>query len=50
MNTALLVIDTACRHATTLGFDVTLVSDGHTTIDNDQFRQPHGERQTGERD
>jgi nicotinamidase-related amidase len=28
-------VDTACRHATTLGFDVTLVSDGHTTIDND---------------
>ncbi len=28
-------IDTACRHATALGFDVTLVSDGHTTIDND---------------
>jgi nicotinamidase-related amidase len=27
-------IDTACRHATTLGFDVTLVGDAHTTIDN----------------
>jgi len=38
MNTALLVIDTACRHATTLGFDVTLVSDGHTTIDNDSLK------------
>jgi nicotinamidase-related amidase len=31
-------VDTACRHATTLGFDVTLVSDGHTTIDNDLLR------------
>lgn len=28
-------VDTACRHATTLGYDVTLVSDGHTTIGND---------------
>src|SRR5215475_14179968 len=31
-------IDTACRHATTLGFDVTLVSDGHTTIDNELLK------------
>jgi nicotinamidase-related amidase len=28
-------IDTACRHATTLGFDVTLAGDAHTTIDNE---------------
>ncbi|HKQ78575.1 MAG TPA: cysteine hydrolase family protein [Blastocatellia bacterium] len=31
-------IDTACRHATTLGFDVTLVGDAHTTIDNDLLK------------
>jgi nicotinamidase-related amidase len=31
-------VDTACRHATTLGFDVTLVGDGHTTIDNDLLK------------
>lgn len=31
-------VDTACRHATTLGFDVTLVSDGHTTIDNELLK------------
>jgi nicotinamidase-related amidase len=31
-------IDTACRHATTLGFNVTLVGDGHTTIDNDLLK------------
>jgi len=31
-------IDTACRHATTLGYDVTLVGDGHTTIDNDLLK------------
>lgn len=31
-------VDTACRHATTLGFDVTLVSDGHATHDNDLFK------------
>jgi nicotinamidase-related amidase len=31
-------VDTACRHATTLGFDVTLVSDGHTTLDNDLLK------------
>lgn len=28
-------VDTACRHATTLGFDVTLAGDAHTTIDNE---------------
>lgn len=28
-------VDTACRHATMLGFDVTLAGDGHTTIDTD---------------
>lgn len=27
-------IDSACRKATTLGYDVTLVSDGHSTSDN----------------
>jgi nicotinamidase-related amidase len=27
-------IDTACRHATMLGYDVTLIGDAHTTIDN----------------
>lgn len=27
-------IDTTCRRATTLGFDVTLASDAHTTTDN----------------
>lgn len=27
-------IDTTCRRATTLGYDVTLVSDAHTTTDN----------------
>jgi nicotinamidase-related amidase len=31
-------IDTACRHATALGFNVTLVSDGHTTIDNELLK------------
>src|SRR5262245_28402866 len=31
-------IDTACRHATTLGFDVTLVRDAHTTIDNEVLK------------
>ena len=31
-------IDTACRHATTLGFDVTLAGDAHTTIDNDLLK------------
>ena len=31
-------IDTACRHATTLGFDVTLVGDAHTTIDNEVLK------------
>lgn len=31
-------IDTACRHATTLGFNVTLVGDGHTTIDNELLK------------
>jgi len=31
-------IDTACRHATTLGFDVTLAGDGHTTVDNDLLK------------
>lgn len=31
-------IDTACRHVTTLGYDVTLVGDGHTTIDNDLLK------------
>jgi nicotinamidase-related amidase len=31
-------VDTACRHATALGFDVTLVSDGHTTLDNDLLK------------
>jgi nicotinamidase-related amidase len=28
-------VDTACRYATTLGFDVTLAGDAHTTIDNE---------------
>ena len=28
-------IDTTCRRATTLGFDVTLASDAHTTTDNE---------------
>jgi len=27
-------IDTACRRAVSLGYDVTLVSDAHTTVDN----------------
>ncbi|SFB23292.1 MULTISPECIES: cysteine hydrolase family protein [unclassified Bacillus (in: firmicutes)] len=27
-------VDSTCRRATTLGFDVTLVSDGHSTTDN----------------
>ncbi|HEU0184200.1 MAG TPA: cysteine hydrolase family protein [Blastocatellia bacterium] len=31
-------IDTACRHATTLGYDVTLAGDAHTTIDNDLLK------------
>jgi len=31
-------IDTACRHATTLGYDVTLAGDAHTTIDNKLFK------------
>jgi nicotinamidase-related amidase len=31
-------IDTTCRRATTLGYDVTLVSDAHTTTDNDVLR------------
>jgi len=31
-------IDTACRHATTLGFDVTLAGDAHTTIDNELLK------------
>jgi nicotinamidase-related amidase len=31
-------IDTACRHATTLGFDVILAGDAHTTIDNDLLK------------
>ncbi len=31
-------VDTACRHATTLGFDVTLAGDGHATIDNDLLK------------
>ena len=30
-----LCVDTTCRRAISLGFDVTLVSDGHTTIDGD---------------
>jgi nicotinamidase-related amidase len=30
-----MCIDTTCRHATTLGYDVTLASDAHTTIDSD---------------
>ena len=28
-------VDTTCRRATSLGYDVTLVSDAHTTHDND---------------
>ena len=31
-------IDTACRHATTLCFDVTLAGDAHTTIDNELLK------------
>jgi len=31
-------VDTACRHATILGFNVTLASDGHTTLDNDLLK------------
>jgi len=31
-------VDTACRHATTLGFDVTLAGDAHTTIDNEVLK------------
>ena len=31
-------IDTACRHATTLGYDVTLIGDAHTTLDNDLLK------------
>src|SRR5262245_54692631 len=31
-------VDTACRHATTLGFDVTLAGDAHTTLDNDLLK------------
>src|SRR5215475_698691 len=31
-------IDTVCRHATTLGFDVTLAGDAHTTIDNELLK------------
>jgi nicotinamidase-related amidase len=30
-----MCIDTTCRHATTLGYDVTLASDAHTTINSD---------------
>jgi nicotinamidase-related amidase len=30
-------VDTTCRRATSLGFDVTLVSDAHTTHDNDRL-------------
>jgi nicotinamidase-related amidase len=31
-------VDTACRHATTLGFDVTLAGDAHTTIDSELLK------------
>lgn len=31
-------IDSACRKATTLGYDVTLVKDGHSTSDNKVLR------------
>jgi nicotinamidase-related amidase len=31
-------IDTACRHATTLGYDVTLAGDAHMTIDNELLK------------
>jgi nicotinamidase-related amidase len=31
-------IDTTCRRATTLGYDVTLAADAHTTTDNDVLR------------
>jgi len=27
-------VDTTCRRAISLGYDVTLVSDAHTTVDN----------------
>lgn len=30
-------IDTTCRRAVSLGYDVTLVADGHTTADSDPF-------------
>jgi len=30
-------VDTACRRAVSLGYDVTLVSDAHTTVDNEIF-------------
>ncbi|KZE55798.1 amidase [Brevibacillus parabrevis] len=31
-------VDSACKRATTLGYDVTLVSDGHSTTDNTVLR------------
>lgn len=34
-------VDTACRHATMLGFVVTLASDAHTTIDNELLSAMH---------
>ncbi|QFU15253.1 cysteine hydrolase family protein [Microvirga thermotolerans] len=30
-------IDTTCRRAVSLGYDVTLVADGHTTVDTDRL-------------
>ncbi|CEG28325.1 isochorismatase family protein [Bacillus sp. B-jedd] len=31
-------VDTTCRRATTLGYDVTLVADGHSTTDNNVLK------------
>jgi nicotinamidase-related amidase len=31
-------IDTACRRAVSLGYDVTLVKDAHTTVDNEMLK------------
>jgi nicotinamidase-related amidase len=31
-------VDTTCRRAPTLGYDVTLVSDGHLTADSGQLK------------
>jgi nicotinamidase-related amidase len=33
-------VDTTCRRAYSLGYDVTLVQDGHSTWDSQEFRAP----------